>query len=60
MTGGQVNDVNLLDQLVLEAGPFYLLDRGYIDYRRLYLITQMLAFAESAWVARCSGQHQRL
>jgi len=42
--GGQVNDVKLLDQLVLEAGAFYLLDRGYIDYRRLYLITQALAF----------------
>lgn len=44
VTGGQVNDVRVLDQLVLEAGAFYLLDRGYIDYRRLYLITQALAF----------------
>jgi len=44
VTGGQVNDVRLLDQLLLEAGAFYLLDRGYIDYRRLYLITQALAF----------------
>ena len=44
VTGGQVNDVKLLDQLVLEAGAFYLLDRGYIDYRHLYLITQALAF----------------
>ena len=44
VTGGQVNDVNLLDQLRLQAGAFYLLDRGYIDYRRLYLITQALAF----------------
>ena len=44
VTGGQVNDVNLLDQLVLEAGAFYLLDRGYVDYRRLYQFTQALAF----------------
>src|SRR5580700_5469685 len=44
VTGGQVHDVRLLDQLVWEAGAFYLLDRGYIDYRRLYLITQGLAF----------------
>lgn len=44
VTGGQVNDVRVLDQLVLEAGAFYLLDRGYIDYRRLYLITQAPAF----------------
>ena len=44
VTSGGVNDVKLLDQLVLEAGAFYLLDRGYVDYRRLYSITQALAF----------------
>ena len=44
VTSGGVNDVKLLDQLGLEAGAFYLLDRGYVDYRRLYLITQALAF----------------
>jgi transposase len=44
VTGGQVHDGKLLDQLAREAGAFYLLDRGYIDYRRLYLITQALAF----------------
>ena len=44
VTGGQVNDVKLLDQLGLEAGAFYLLDRGYVDYRRLYAFTQALAF----------------
>jgi Domain of unknown function (DUF4372)/Transposase DDE domain len=44
VTSGRVNDVRLLDQLGLEAGVFYLLDRGYVDYRRLYLITQALAF----------------
>ncbi len=44
VTGGQVHDVNLLDRLALEAAAFYLLDRGYIDYRRLYQFTQALAF----------------
>ena len=44
VTGGQVNDVNLLDQLVLEAGAFYLLDRAYVDFRRLYAFTQACAF----------------
>ncbi len=44
VTGGQVNDVKLLDQLVPEAGAFYLLDRGYVDYRRLYALTQGCAF----------------
>ena len=44
VTGGQVHDVNLLDELMPEPGAFYLLDRGYIDYRRLYQFTQALAF----------------
>jgi len=44
VTGGQVHDVNLLDQLVLEPGAFYLMDRGYVDFARLYLFTQACAF----------------
>jgi Transposase DDE domain len=41
---GQVHDVNILDQLLSEAGAFYLLDRGYVDFARLYLFTQGCAF----------------
>ncbi len=44
VTGGQVHDVHLLDQLLLEAGAFYLLDRAYVDFRRLYEFTQACAF----------------
>jgi len=44
VTGGQVHDINLLDQLLPEAGTFYLLDRGYIDFARLYVFTQACAF----------------
>jgi hypothetical protein len=44
VTGGQVHDVNLLDHLLLEAGAFYLLDRGYIDFARLDRFTQGGAF----------------
>ena len=44
VTGGQVHDVNLLDELLLEAGAFYLLDRGYVDFARLYRFTQACAF----------------
>ena len=44
VTGGQVHDVNLLDQLLLEVGAFYLLDRGYGDFARLYVFTQACAF----------------
>ena len=44
MTGGQVHDVNLLDEVRLEPGAFYLLDRGYVDFARLYMFTQACAF----------------
>ena len=44
VTGDQVHDVNLLDQLLPEAGAFYLLDRGYLDFGRLYLLPQGCAF----------------
>src|SRR6201987_1444290 len=44
VTGGQVNDVNILDQLLLEAGAFYLLARGYLDFPRLYIFPQACAF----------------
>src|SRR5437773_8801968 len=44
VTGGQVHDVNVLDQLLPEAGAFYLLDRGYVDFARLYVLAQACAF----------------
>ncbi len=44
VTGAQVHDVNLLDELVPEPGAFYLLDRGYLDFQRLHALTQGLAF----------------
>ena len=44
VTGGQVHDINILDQLFPEAGAFYLLDRGYLDFARLYVFTQACAF----------------
>lgn len=44
VTGGQVHDVKLLDELLLEAGAFYLVDRGYVDFARLYTFTQACAF----------------
>jgi hypothetical protein len=36
ITPAQVHDVNLLDQLTPEAGAFYVMDRGYLDFQRLY------------------------
>src|SRR5439155_15082342 len=44
VTGGPIHDVNLLDEVRLEPGAFYLLDRGYVDFARLYLFTQACAF----------------
>ena len=44
VTGGQVHEVNILDQLVWEPGAIYLMDRGYLDFSRLYRIDQSGAF----------------
>ena len=44
ITDGKVHDVNLLDQLVFEAGAFYIFDHGYLDFARLYQIHQSSAF----------------
>jgi len=44
ITPGKVHDVNILDDLVTEAGAIYVMDRGYLDFERLYKIHQSLAF----------------
>ena len=44
ITGGQIHEVNILDQLIWEAGAIYLMDRGYLDFRRLYRMHQSGAF----------------
>ena len=44
ITDGKTHEVNVLDDLVLEAGAFYLMDRGYLDFSRLYVIHQAQAF----------------
>ena len=44
ITSGDVHDVNVLDLLSYEAGAFYVMDKGYIDYSRLYAIEQAKAF----------------
>lgn len=41
---GKLHDVNLLDELALEAGAFYVMDRGYLDFRRLFLFTLSSAY----------------
>jgi hypothetical protein len=44
VSAGKMADVQALDDLWLEAGSFYLMDRGYIDFRRLYRFQQCLAY----------------
>ena len=44
ITPGRVHDVNILDQLAIEAGAFYILDRGYVDFARLYRLHQARGF----------------
>jgi len=44
ITGGSVHDVNFLDALLIEPGAFYIMDRGYIDFARLYTFTKSMAF----------------
>lgn len=44
ITDGTVHDVNFLDKIDYEPDGFYILDRGYIDFSRLYVIHQCKAF----------------
>lgn len=44
ITDGKVHDVNVLDMLLLEAGAIYVMDRGYLDFSRLYAIEQRKGF----------------
>jgi DDE family transposase/uncharacterized protein DUF4372 len=44
VSDGKVHDVNILDQIVPEAGSFYVMDRGYLDFERLHLFQRCGAF----------------
>lgn len=44
ITTGKVHDVNILDQISFEPGAFYIVDKGYYDFERLYLIDQAKAY----------------
>jgi hypothetical protein len=56
ISDGKLHDVNVLDILPVEAGAFYVMDRGYVDFARLYAIHQVGAF----FVTRAKqGMHAR-
>ena len=44
ITDGKVHDVNILDEIMPEPGAFYVMDRGYIDFERLFVLTLSAAF----------------
>ena len=44
ITDGKVHDVNILDEIMPEPGAFYVMDRGYIDFQRLFVFTLSAAF----------------
>jgi hypothetical protein len=44
ITDGKVHDVKILDEIWPEAGAFYVMDRGYVDFERLYRFTLSSAF----------------
>jgi uncharacterized protein DUF4372/DDE family transposase len=56
ISDGKLHDVNVLDILPVEAGAFYVMDRGYVDFARLYAIHQAGGF----FVTRAKqGMHAR-
>jgi IS4 transposase len=44
ISSGKLHDVNVMDMLPVEAGSIYVMDRGYLDYKRLYALHQARAF----------------
>jgi hypothetical protein len=44
VSDGKLHDVNILDEILPEAGSFYVVDRGYLDFERLYALHRYGAF----------------
>ena len=44
ITDGSVSDIKILDRITIEAGAIYVMDRGYLDFKRLYTLHQNRAF----------------
>ena len=51
ISDGTLHDVNVLDMLAFEAGAFYVMDRGYVDFARLYGV--IVSFQQIDTVTRC-------
>jgi len=57
ITDGKVHDVKILDELIPEPGAFYVMDRGFLDYARLYRLHQAGSFFVTR--ARSNMEHAR-
>jgi len=44
ITHGKIQDITILDKLLIEPGAIYIMDRGYLDFARLYTIHQSFGF----------------
>jgi IS4 transposase len=58
ITSGKVHEVNILDKLSIEVGAIYIMDRGYLDFARLYKIHQSAAYFVTR--AKSNFRFQRL
>ncbi|MEI6847869.1 MAG: IS4 family transposase [Chlorobiaceae bacterium] len=58
VTDGKVHDVNILDFLAIEPGSFYIMDRGYIDFERLFHMNQGHGFFVIRGKSNLSFQRQ--
>lgn len=55
ISDGKLHEVNVLDFLPVEAGAFYVMDRGYLDFARLYQMHQVRAFFRSLSLGRSAA-----
>lgn len=58
ISDGKMHEVNVLDQIAFEAGSFYIMDRGFLDFARLYALHLAQAFFVTR--ARSNTQYRRL
>ena len=58
ISDGKLHEVNVLDQIAFEAGSFYMMDRGFLDFGRLHALHQAQAFFVIR--AKANLQYQRL
>lgn len=57
ISDGKLHDVNALDLLPLETGAYYVMDRGYLDFQRLYTFNRVPAFFVTR--AKANTQYKR-